>query len=262
MVTDVVPILKGGDGIKLKSKMIFHRKKKLHYIKISKNQMMIMDALMVDGGIQKYEGKSAIDNFSEHAGMLDFNVRLERITISARTTREDEDDKGILFPDIDFAEVKDYEYIFHTHPPNPKPGSRAAEGVLYELPSPGDFLVFVDLFNRKLTQGSIIIAPEGTYVIRPINMTVKKIVLDDDEFFEKMEESIDEIHNHTLRKYGRTISIKKFYTIVTVDKEPIQMLNKVLKEHGIHVTYKPRIKQNGRWILNSMYLPVFVQEPV
>ena len=189
--------LQSRDKLKFKSKLIFHRKKKMHYIKITKNQMMIMDAVMIDGGIEKYVGKDGSFNYSEHAGMLDFNKQLERISISAKTTREDKDDSGILFPDVNFAEIKDYEYIFHTHPPSPHPGSRAKDGILYELPSPDDFLVFIDLFNRKLTQGSIIIAPEGVYVIRPKNVYAKKIKLDEDEFYEKINQTIGQIHDET-----------------------------------------------------------------
>lgn len=250
----------GKQTLKLKSKLVFHTEKKIHYIKITINQMMIMDAVMVDGGIGKYVGKHSDTNYSEHAGLLDFNKQLERISISAKTNREDHDDKGILFPDVDFAEVKDYEYIFHTHPPSPHPGARAKLGIIYELPSPGDFLVFIDLFNRSLTQGSIIIAPEGAYVIRPLNMHIKKIDINEDQFFDDVEKTIDGIHECTAKQYGTKLSVKRFYAIVTTNTKPIQRLNDFLKPYGIHVTYKPRIKKKGRWILNAMYLPVFVTE--
>ena len=51
-----------------------------------------------------------------------------------KLNREDED---ILLP-IDLPDIKDYEYIFHTHSPTPFPGSRAVDGVLYEFPSISD----------------------------------------------------------------------------------------------------------------------------
>ena len=42
-----------------------------------------------------------------------------------------------------------YQYLFHTHPPTPKPGGRAGEGIVYEFPSIGDILHFIDHFNLK-----------------------------------------------------------------------------------------------------------------
>ena len=56
--------------------------------------------------------------------------------------------------------------MFHTHPPTPFPGSRVVDGILYEFPSISDIYHFADHFNAGETQGSLIIAPEGMYIIR------------------------------------------------------------------------------------------------
>ena len=59
-----------------------------------------------------------------------------------------------------------YEYIFHTHPPTPRPGGRVNVGIVYELPSIGDVLHFIDHFNDGKISGSIVITSEGIYNIR------------------------------------------------------------------------------------------------
>lgn len=246
---------------KIKSKLVYHKSKKVHYIKISQNQMMIMDALMIDGGKKKYSGKYSEENFSEHAGHLDFNKQLERITVSAKTRREDDDDIGILFPDVKFAEIKDYEYIFHTHPPSPYSQSRANEGFLFDLPTVEDIIVFIDLFDRKLTQGSIVIAPEGVYVIRTLNTKIKTLDIDIEKLMEDYDNEFDRLSEYTKKKYGTNLSKKKYYKIVTKDRNTINQINKCLRKYKLHITFKPRIKKNKEWILDSLYLPVFVTEP-
>jgi hypothetical protein len=40
------------------------------------------------------------------------------------------------------------------------------------------------------------------------------------------------------------------------------MVNKKLNEYDIHIEYKPREKDiKGRWILGTIYLPVYAIEP-
>jgi hypothetical protein len=43
------------------------------YIKIKRNQLLILDALLDDGSHKIYKGKNKKYFFSEHFGMLDFN---------------------------------------------------------------------------------------------------------------------------------------------------------------------------------------------
>ena len=98
--------------------------------------------------------------------LLDFNNSgLEKIIISGNTSRVDANDDVIFLPK-NMIDAFDYEYIFHTHPPTPKQGARANVGILYEFPSISDLFHFMDHYNEGKTQGSIVIAPEGMYIIR------------------------------------------------------------------------------------------------
>ena len=141
------------------------------YVKIVKNKLLILDALMVSGGkfkkyIDPYD--TNLKRYSEHAGFLDFdNGKLQKIVVSAQTERVDEGDSEIFLP-IDMNEMMEYEYIFHTHPPTPKPGGRAEYGILYEYPSMGDIFHFIDHYNEGNVIGSLVIAAEGLYNIRKV----------------------------------------------------------------------------------------------
>ena len=109
------------------TKYIKHHKK---YFKLDHNQLLILDSLLESGGYEKkYIDKSSNLRYSEHFCLLDFNKnKLEKIIVSAKTNREDNDDLDILLPS-DFPDIKDYEYMFHTHPPTPFPGSRVVDGI-------------------------------------------------------------------------------------------------------------------------------------
>ena len=67
----------------------------------------------------------------------------------------------------------DFEYMFHTHPATPYPGARINEGILYEFPSVSDLFHLIDHHNDGITQGSMIITPEGMYIIKCIDNTKK-----------------------------------------------------------------------------------------
>ena len=152
--------------IKFNSKIYI--KNNIKYYKITRNQLLVLDALLYDGGgvTKKYLDSHKNVRYSEHAGLLDFDAtKLERIVISGKTTREDKDDLDILLPH-DLPDLPDYEYIFHTHPPTPHPGGRVNQGILYEFPSISDIFHFIEHYNEGHVQGSIIITAEGLYIIK------------------------------------------------------------------------------------------------
>jgi len=236
-------------------------------LKITKNQLMILDAMMNQGGFtKKYEDKSKKLRYSEHIGMLDFNTYgLERIIVSTRPSIEYDDDPEILLPDNP-PDALDYEYIFHTHPPTPFPGGRAKDNVLYEFPSINDLYHFAEHFNQGNTQGSIVIAPEGFYLISSSN---KKINIPPfDETYKKMINEVFEIQLDAIEKYG--IKYEKnpnlFYSKVAQDISYLKRFNKIIKKYwnnDINVLYKPRRKdKNGTWYIPSIYIPVNVIEPI
>jgi hypothetical protein len=245
------------------SKYIKHHKK---YFKLDYNQLLILDSLLDTGGYEKkYIDKSSNLRFSEHFGLLDFNkTKLEKIIISAKTNREDKDDLDILLPS-DLPDIKDYEYMFHTHPPTPFPGSRVVNGILYEFPSISDIYHFADHFNSGETQGSLVIAPEGIYVIRARD-NIKKIDYPKSEkIFNKLSSETYKIQKLAIEKYGTNFDIETFYSIISRDNQFIKMFNELLEKYWgklIKVYLKPRIKneQTGKWILKSLLLPVIPYE--
>ena len=243
-------------------KMVKHNKM---YLKLDRNQIMIMDALMRHGSQKVYVDKNnkKIFRYSEHAGILDFdNSGLERIVVSGKTNLVDDDDDDIFLPD-GMLDMFDYEYIFHTHPPTYGLGGRAKYyGVLYETPSISDIFHFVEHYNKGNTQGSVVITPEGMYIIRKYKQDNKKIKTINNAGFKQISETNNKMHDHSIRKYGTNINSSTFYKKIAQDTTYINMFNKTLKKFGIYIDYYPRIKdKKNRWVIDTVYVPIYVIEP-
>jgi len=238
------------------------------YLKINKNQLLILDALMIHGGYnKKYFDTIAKENnnilrFSEHAGLLDFDEKgLDKVIVSAKTSRIDEGDDEIYMPK-NMKEAFDYEYMFHTHPPTPTPGGRAKYGILYDFPSISDMLHFIDHFNIGKTQGSIVIASEGLYNIRKLNFDKKQIhINDENQMIEIIRKNHNIIQYNAIKKYNYKFSLDKFYNEIAQDFTYINEYNKILNKFEIHIDYYPRVKDKyGNWYLDTIHLPVMVSE--
>ncbi|CAH6421598.1 Hypothetical protein KVN_LOCUS367 [uncultured virus] len=234
------------------------------YLKINRNQLLIMDALMKHGGYKLYvdENNKSLFRYSEHSGLLDFNDnKLEKIIVSGNTVRTDKNDKDIFLPQ-NMIEAFDYEYFFHTHPPTPKPGSRAKLGILFEFPSISDIFHFVDHYNEGKTQGSIVIAPEGLYIIRKLNMDNKKIKINEDNLYSKTMDSYMKVQNDALKIYGVNFSQNTFFSKISQDMTFINEINKILNKFQINIDYYPRVQdKKNRWILDTIYIPIYPIEP-
>jgi hypothetical protein len=258
MFLDLIFFFKLEHKLKINSTIKTTQDKK--YIKINQNQLHILDALMEHGGYtKKYldTTNQKIMRYSEHTGLLDFNTNiLEKIVVAGNTTRVDKGDDEIFLP-TSLPDILDYEYIFHTHPPTPKPGGRVGGGVLYEFPSMGDLLHFIDHFNDGKICGSLIVTSEGLYNIRKIKLDREKIKIDEDKLFKKFNENFYKIQSKYIDLYTTNFTKKEFYEKISQNKKPIEELNNVINEFGIHVEYYPRIKIKSNWILDKVYLPIF-----
>lgn len=236
------------------------------YLKVSRNQILIMDALMIHGSFtKKYRDNKDKRKYrySEHTGLLDFDDKgLDKIIISGKTYRVDKHDDDIYLPE-NMVEAYDYEYFFHTHPATPKPGGRVDVGVLYEFPSTSDIFHFIEHYNNGTTQGSIVITSEGMYIIRKYIVDDKRInIKDTDKIFNQIDKYIQTIQNKAIKKYGKDFSLNTFYSEIAQDVYYINLLNKKLNQFQIHIEYKPREKDSkGRWIIGTIYLPVYAIEP-
>lgn len=248
---------------KAKTKKILITKFNKRFIRLNRNQISIIDALMYHGSKKIYtDGKKKnIYRYSEHVGLLDFDdVELDKIIISGKTSRIDEYDDEIYFPN-EMNDSFDYEYIFHTHPPTPKIGGRAKDGILYEFPSISDIFHFIEHYNNGDTQGSIIVAAEGLYIIRKKIFNNKKIKINEERFYRECVKKYQLIQTEAIKKYGVKFSNYKFYSKIAQDKTYINKLNKIFNKYKIHVDYYPREKDNKFWIINTIYLPVYPIEP-
>lgn len=240
---------------RMKSSIITN--KKLQYLKITQNQINIMDALMEHGGYTKkyFDKKNDKLRYSEHAGLLDFNFkRLEKIVISGNTNDITHSDDEIFLP-TNSDDMYDYEYIFHTHPPTPKPGHRY--GIIYDFPSISDIFHFIEHYNNGKMQGSIVITPEGLYNIRKYNFDGKPIKYDRKDFYQKVRRSFIKIQDLAIDKYGTNISKNKFYSKVAQDTEFIKQFNETLNLFDIKIDFYPRKLFKGQWLIQDVYLPVF-----
>ncbi len=238
---------------------------KKSYIKIKRNQILLLDALLNDGGFnKKYIDKSHNLRYSEHSGHLGINnSTIDRIIVSARTSREDSDDHDILLPH-NLSDTYSYEYFFHTHPPTPFPGGRAKDGILYEFPSISDIFHFIDHYNGGKTVGSMVVAPEGYYLIQPKHFAMKKIKYDteiEDQIFEQMEEGNVQIQEKALAKYGADFDQDFYYNTIAQDEEFVKLFNQMVNKYlnnQLKITIKRRSKDKltNKWIIKQLLLPV------
>jgi len=218
--------------------------------------------LMVHGGYAKKYVDENETRFSEHAGMLDFadNV-LSRIIVSANTTRVDQDDDEIYLPN-DLDDIFDYEYIFHTHPPTPKPGGRATDGILYEFPSIGDIYHFIDHHNQGNIIGSLVCTAEGLYCIRKLTNDGIDINVDEDALYKKYNTVFNKIQRSAVNKYGDRFTTNTFYSKIAQDTEYVGLLNRTMNGFGMHIDYYPRKKdKNGKWYIDTVYLVFRANKP-
>lgn len=233
-------------------------KNKQYYLKISKNQLNILDALMYFGGKKIYgEKERKIHRFSEHSGILQFDGnKLKKIIVFTNTKRVDDYDPTIYLPN-DNNDLLEYEYFFHTHPPTPNIGGRIEDGILYEFPSVNDIFHFIDHYNDGKALGSIVITPEGLYNIRKNTNNKKKIKINEDDLFNKYQNIQFKYQKKAIKKYF-PFNEEQFFSVIAQDTSFINKLNDLLKNFDLCIDYFPRIKDNdGYWHINTIYIPIY-----
>jgi len=244
-----------------------HYKSKLYvkddatYVKLTRNQILILDALMKHGGYsKKYVDKhnENIFRYSEHAGLLDFGVTgLDKILISGNTTRIDRGDEEIYLPN-NMPDTILYEYHWHSHPPEP-PGSRISIPIVYEFPSVSDLFHFIDHHNDGIMQGSLVITPEGLYNIRKYVFNANKIRVDENKLLREMTDVMQKTQHKTVKKYGTKFTKEFFHETIAQDLTALNEVNSALNKYNLHIDYWPREKdKKGRWIIETIYLPIYI----
>ena len=194
--------------------------------------------------------------YSEHSGLLDFdNKSLDKIIINGKNNYYDKNDTQILLPK-NIKDEADYEFIFHTHPMTK---NRLNDKIIYEFPSLSDLLNFSENYNDGYTQGSIIVCPEGIYIIYAINNS-KKIPLK--LLNNNLEYKLLDINLKAYNKYFKKYSKKFFYTKIIKDFTFIKEYNKLIKSLNLIVKYYPRKKKNNIYILPNLYLKLNIIETI
>lgn len=251
--------------------------KGIHRIFLNQNQLNILDALYEHGGgkKKKYVDKGA-HYYSEHSGFIDFNTTgIKRIIINTNKHRIDKDDPDILLPDkID--NILDYEIFYHTHPSTPFPCYRMLDAdILYEMPSISDIYHFIHFANKGLTQASIIVAPEGMYIIQKIIIDKRALYIDYDKYTDRYLQLQKKYIRYFILKYIKLHNKKSFvktdlyhfyqtmfYKYIILDTRLISKVNILLEESNVKIIYYPRQNKKGNWLLSEFYLDIDVRDPV
>lgn len=231
------------------------------YIPLHHNKLLIIDALMYQGSQPRYvvpKNKNGQKKYiySEHSGAISVkNKIVENIIVSAQTNRIDISDDNIYLP-INTKILAEHEYIFHTHPNTSTYGGRVKEGIIYEFPSANDLFNFIKFHNEGKAQASIIVAPEGIYVIRPI--VYEHVFNIDYDFFYRLRKFILKLEKMAMKKFKFMIDkISEpdvFHNFIGSDISFTKIYNKFIEPSNLFVEFYPRIKRNNEWSLRQIYL--------
>lgn len=229
------------------------------YLPLHYNKLLIIDALMHQGSFPRYENeKNKNYLYSEHSGIISVNNGIiDNIIVSAETDRTDIGDDNIFLPKNTPYMAK-YEYLFHTHPNTMTYAGRINEGIIYEFPSANDLYNFIKYHNEGKVQASLIVAPEGIYVIRPIfyqdKINIKM------ELFHYLKKYILKLEKHAMNANKKNLDKLTdpdiFHREISHNFKYINMYNKLIEPSNLFVEFYPREKKkNGEWGLRTISLP-------
>lgn len=232
---------------------------KFNYIHMHYNKLLIIDALLEQGSCPRYQDQN-IFIYSEHSGVISLEDNIiDNIIVSAKTDRTDSQPTKIFLPN-NIPIFKDYKILFHTHPKTKTYGGRIKEGILYEFPSVSDLMNFVKYHNIGKTQLSLVAAPEGLYIIRPL-IYRSKIKIDMNIFNEtktfilKLEEMALADYRNILNELTDANIFNKF---VSTNYKYINLYNDAIKEYNLFIEYYPREKKNNEWHLQPVDLQLIL----
>lgn len=229
----------------------------IQFLNINTNAFNMIDGLYHRGSKKIYIDNnknifnSNINRYSEHHGYILFtNNKVDKIVV-LNQFRVASNDPYIYLPKHNI-EMLNQKYIFHTHPTTPYIGSRFKNGIIYEFPSIGDINHFIEHHNRGELQLSLVITPEGLYVIRKNNFNKNKIIIDNEIFISELDKTLKQCLNESINKYKHSIiydidnykiNNNYFYKYVASNLNYIIIINKVLEKYDIAIDFYSRNKK-------------------
>ena len=225
---------------------------KFSYIPLQYNKLLIFDALWKQGSQRRYVHQNKY-LYSEHSGVISIkNKAVDEIIVLPNTERVEEDDTDIFLPS-NTDRFNDYYYMFHTHPNSSDWGGRLRSKIVYEFPSASDIFNFASYYDSGKTLGSLIVSPEGLYVIRTVRY-VDRLDLDN-KYFEKISKLIGDLESQAYDNLKETVTDPdSFHEYVSSNICYIDQLNNYLRKINLYIEYYPRIKVNEEWHLKQIYL--------
>ena len=240
---------------------------------ISRNQLLLFRAMQKMGSrkiyLKDWTAKKDKKRLMEYSGSIDFDkTGLEKYIVDGKAIALDEEESDnysnylIYSPRIIDA-TEDYEFNFHTHPGN--------RNTLIEPIHIGDIQVFIEANRDKnKTQGELVFAPEGIYLIRCKNQNriSKEIPEEDESICDDLEQDIFEEANdffeNQFNKRKNKNKLKFIYKFVAkkIKKKIITPMNKIYSKYNIFLDFFP-VKFNRKtkmWSYSSIRLPVKVIE--
>lgn len=230
-------------------------KKQFTYIPFPSHSLLVLDAVWKQGSGRRYKYQSRF-LYSEHSGVLSVaDKRVDQVIVLSNTNRVDPSDSEIFLPTNSDA-FSDYPYMFHTHPNNGSWGGRMKDGIAYEFPSASDIYNFTEYYDKGKTQASIIVSPEGMYIIRPVTY-VNKYSLDQ-HHYAGINDTINNLETKAMSLIkGKVNDAASFYKYISNNTRYIARFNNYLAKINVYIEYFPRILVNGEWVLRPVYLPYF-----
>src|SRR5207237_5515429 len=122
---------------------------------------------------------------------------------------------------------------------------------------------FIRNYKEDRKKDYLIICSEGLYNIRKQILDNKKINVNENKLYKEIGEAMRKSQNDAIKKYGVEFTTYEFYSKISQDKKYIDDINSIMNKYKMQIDFFSRIKDStGKWIIDSIHLPVFITEHV
>lgn len=230
----------------------------MEYITLEYNTLLSLDGLHKQGSRPRYLHEHEY-LYSEYAGviLLNDNHALEGFIIITESTRIDQKDAELFMP-VNHALFEKHAFLFHTHPKHMQ-GPRVHDGIVYEAPSVSDIYNFMYYHDRFQCQASLIIAPEGMYVIRSLREPDRCHI--PAKHYNRLQSHFMQVEKSALKTFDhdRMLDTHYFHQIIAYQGIYFnEQRNALLHRYNLHIEYYPRVYMNHEWYLKRIFLQYLI----